>query len=349
VNDDFEATAQRIAERGRDALVERLRAAYSSAAKTHADILVMDEERIEGMVQRSVEKADGMQWRRALATVASEELGISTTEALTHPAVTRAQEIVGAPTYEDSLAQLRQSMGTPAPAPAQDAPAGAGEAGEQASDEPGPTEAEAEATAEAEPDEHDGEQLVSDQEEGDEPAAETHTDDSEGEGHDGEADSSAPVPTYTVPAGADAPEAADAAAEADSAPADEHEAAAYGEPAAGLEGAPPVQAPDTLRVTAVHLGGVANLPASQQGIDLRVSVDGLDIIEGDDDIIGRLSWAEIDTLEVPSARGRMRRRGTRAKLIVRTKQGDASFEVPAFSSDELRDRLQPLIDRFAHS
>ena len=50
--------AQRIAERGRDALVERLRGAYAQAAAAHADIVTMDDERIEALVQRSADNAD---------------------------------------------------------------------------------------------------------------------------------------------------------------------------------------------------------------------------------------------------------------------------------------------------
>ena len=57
-------------------------------------------------MQIAAERADGLQWRRALAGVAAEELGVSVTEALSHPAVARAQTLVGAPSYEQSLAEL---------------------------------------------------------------------------------------------------------------------------------------------------------------------------------------------------------------------------------------------------
>ena len=100
-------------------------------------------------------------------------------------------------------------------------------------------------------------------------------------------------------------------------------------------------------MTAVHLGGVANLPTHKDGLDLRLSGNGLDILEGDGEIIGRLVWEEIDALEVPHVRARRRRQqAPQARLIVRTAHGDASFEIPGFASDELRDRIEPLISRY---
>jgi hypothetical protein len=101
-----ETLADRIAARGRDALVERLRKAYADAAASHSDIVSLDSKRIEVLVQSAADRADGLQWRRALANVASEELGVSLAEALTHPAVRQAQEQLGAPSYEASLAEL---------------------------------------------------------------------------------------------------------------------------------------------------------------------------------------------------------------------------------------------------
>jgi hypothetical protein len=104
---------------------------------------------------------------------------------------------------------------------------------------------------------------------------------------------------------------------------------------------------EDLRVTAIHLGGVANLPASRDGLDLRLSGSGLDILQSDEEIVGRLPWEEIDALEVPSQRVRRRRQPKdRARLVVRTRHGDASFEVPGFSPDDLRDRIEPLIGRY---
>ena len=67
MTDTLEETAQRIAERGRDALLERLRPAFKDAAAKHADVLELSDEQLEQMVQRAADRADGLQWRRALA------------------------------------------------------------------------------------------------------------------------------------------------------------------------------------------------------------------------------------------------------------------------------------------
>ncbi|MDQ6775149.1 MAG: hypothetical protein M3071_02775 [Actinomycetota bacterium] len=104
----LEASAQRIAKRGREALLDRLRGAFAEAAATHADVLELDEEKLERMVQDAADRADGLQWRRALAAVATEELGIGLGEALGHPAVARAQTIAGAPSYEEGLAAIAE-------------------------------------------------------------------------------------------------------------------------------------------------------------------------------------------------------------------------------------------------
>ena len=113
-----EALAQRVAARGRDALVERLRTAYADAAAAHADLISLDGSRIEAMVQSAADRADGLQWRRALAGVAAEELNVNISEALSHPAVVRAQELIGAPSYQQSLAELIARPVPPASLPA---------------------------------------------------------------------------------------------------------------------------------------------------------------------------------------------------------------------------------------
>ena len=56
---DLESAAQAIAKAGRDELVERLRNAYHDAAAAHADLLAIDEGRLEQMVQHAADRADG--------------------------------------------------------------------------------------------------------------------------------------------------------------------------------------------------------------------------------------------------------------------------------------------------
>ncbi|MBV9474155.1 MAG: hypothetical protein JO206_14400, partial [Solirubrobacterales bacterium] len=110
MTDEIDELAQRIADRGREALVARLRPAFEQAAATYADAVELDGDQLEQMVQQAADRADGLLWRRTLAGIATDELGIRLGEALTHPAVERAQDLLGAPSYEISLAELRDSQ-----------------------------------------------------------------------------------------------------------------------------------------------------------------------------------------------------------------------------------------------
>ncbi|MGI8864484.1 MAG: hypothetical protein ACR2JH_08820 [Solirubrobacteraceae bacterium] len=262
-----EHTAQRIADQGREALLSRLRPAFQEAAAAHSDVLRLDDEQLEQLVQRAADRADGLQWRRALAGVATEELGIGLGEALGHPAVIRAQAIVGAPSYEESLAALE---------PAQS------EEPQAAGDEP-QTEVEVSQAEIAEPSADEASRT-----EDESPA---------------EAEARVPAPYAT-------------------------------------------EEPEVLRLTAVHLGGIANLEPAESGIQLRLSEDGLDIARGPVELLGRLRWAEIRSLDVPPARWlRRRRRSGGAQLVIRTRHGDATFEIPMASAEELDAQLAPLRER----
>ena len=95
----------------------------------------------------------------------------------------------------------------------------------------------------------------------------------------------------------------------------------------------------------VHLGGIADLASPEPGVELWFSDEGLDIIRATKEPLGRLSWEELRALEVPPARGRFGRRQTsRAFLVIRGDHGDASFEIPGVSPDELREHLAPMLD-----
>jgi hypothetical protein len=123
-----EEAARRIADRGRDALVARLRPAFAQTAASHAHLVLVPigPQDLERMVQEAANRADGVLWRRALAAVAVEELGISLTEAIFHPAVLRAHELVEAPAYEPAQPvpapqaeqTLPESHAEPVPVPA---------------------------------------------------------------------------------------------------------------------------------------------------------------------------------------------------------------------------------------
>ena len=280
----IETVAQRIASAGHAALVERMRTTYRSAAAAHADLISLDGERIEAMVQAAAGRADGLQWRRALADVASSQLGISATEALSHPAVARAQVLVGAPSYEQSLAELIAS-----PVPQPDATA---------------------AVVAAEPPPE-------------------------------------PIGYETQAYDVEAAFAADPAQAYGAAEVMEPYAPDLGAPDLYEAGQPLDASSDELSFGAIHEGGVANLPKRGDGLGVHISAEGLDIYQGEQEIIGRLLWDEIETLQVVNLRPRRRRPETaRCRLIVRTPQGDASFAVPDITGDELRSRIEPLLARY---
>jgi hypothetical protein len=320
VTETLDETAQKIADQGRDALYTRLRPAFEEAAAAHADVLELSPEQLDEMVQRAVERADGLQWRRALASVATDELGISLGEALAHPAVARAQELAGAPSYEASLARL-------GPLPGRDEATGHDPAAEgtqpveSSVDGQDVEDAEAEADArdgdraagpaEAEPDQFAGDAI--DASDGGEPEAEART-------------------AFDVVADRE-----DEDEEFGSEPAAQTIRYELDEP--GAEG-------DTsaLRVAVIHLGGIANLSRAERDIELQMSDDGLDIVRGGDQILGRLEWDQVRALEVPEPKHRRRmRRGMATHLVVRTARGDASFEVPEVSPPELLAHLAPFV------
>lgn len=454
---DLETQAQRLVARGREVLVERMRTAYSDAAAAQADLITLDDEHIEAMVQSAADRADGLQWRRALAAVATEELGVSPTEALSHPAVTRAQSLVGAPSYEQSLAEMIARPVPPAapesdPAPAEPIAAPAAEAYaapaepiaapaehvqyvDEPSDEletveaddvvlellpePDPVEYESEYEAEpsgyAEPQplepaayppapepayESEPAAYESEPEPAYEPEPAEHEPellapepppiDDQTQAYDVEASFTEeplpPAPTnpfavqvepqfeaapaIDVPEAQPEPIASEPVAPDDFyPPTEEHHsagvaaalaavavpgsvpdpvapdphAAAHQDTAEPEPAAPPEEAPVEVSFPAVHLGGVAGLPTKKEGLSVRLSADGLDIMNGPREIVGRLVWDEIEALEVPNLRVRRRQKTARARLVVRTPHGDASFEVPDVGVDELRDRVEPLM------
>ncbi len=368
---DLEPTAALIAQRGREALLERLRLSYREAASAHADILQLNDERIEAMVQRAVERADGLQWRRALASVGAQELGISVAQALTHPAVVRAQTVTGAPSYESGLAALAPAPrtatalatapsaapelepgpgadATPALAPAPVAappPAPPGVQPEPESSQPEPPQP---TPAQPEPEQPEPSHPTPAQPEP-EPSHPTPA--------QPEPEPSQPTPPQPEPVqGEPEPQTAEREPDGTAVSAPAQIPAADGE-TPGLEpadsatrvlepaGRAVVQRADSLRVSAIHLGGVADLQANNQ-VDLKISGAGLDLIGAGNEILGRLSWSEIDDLQVPEPRSRRERRKSGTRLVVHTRQGDASFEVAAFSREALRTRLRPLVSRF---
>jgi len=272
MSDVIEDTAQQIADQGREALVERLRPAFKEAAEAHRDQLTLDDDQLEQMVQRAVDRADGLQWRRALASVASQELGIGLGEALAHPAVARAQAIVGAPSYEEALAAVTAGR----PIDTRVVP--------EAQDEPEEPELDEEP-------EEDEQELAEDEEFEDEESEEEP----------------------------------------------ELEATSEHEPA-------PAAAPESsVKLNAIHIGGLAGLPKGAADLELQFSSTGFGIVRGAQPL-GRIGWNDITAIEIPTPTGRRRRRqradGT---IVIRSRQGSATFEVPGISPEELGEHLGPLL------
>jgi len=307
VSETLEHTARRIAEHGREALLARLRPAFEEAAAAHRDALTLDDEQLERMVQRAADRADGLQWRRALASVATEQLGIGLGEALSHPAVARAQAIVGAPSYEEALGALGSPPPTN-PKPATDpVPPVAAEAKPPAAAEAKPPAAEAKPPAAEEKPPTTEDSPLEDARH-DEPDAAPEDDLAPSTA---EHDLPSPVPAVPHP-------------KADELDADE---------------------PDGLRLRAVHLGGIANLAPAEGDLELHISSVGLDIVRGpEQSVLGRLTWAEIEGLDTPEIGGRFRRKKQPdAHLVVRSPQGSASFEIPGVTSAELREYVAPML------
>jgi hypothetical protein len=262
MTEEIDETAHEIADQGRDALVGRLRPAFEQAVEARRDTLTIDDEQLEEMVQRAADRADGLQWRRALASVATEKLGIGLGEALAHPAVVRAHELVGAPSYEEALAAVTGGQAVPAAA-------------------------------------------VVEGEEGKEDAAESEPEvktESDAEGRESES-----------------------------------------EPEGQHESKPRQSRTEPLRLSAVHVGGIANLPEGAGNLELRFTDSGLDIAR-EGRALGRLTWREITSIDTPDATGRRRRRqradGT---IVIRSASGRATFEIPGMSAAELQEQLAPLL------
>jgi hypothetical protein len=251
-DDDGSELASLIAERGREVVLERLRAAFAHQAATRVDGVELDPTQLEQLVQEAAARAGGALWRRSLAEAAMQQLEIDLPEALGHPALQRAEELVQAPAYRPIVV---------APAPP----------------EPEPAAAEPEAAA-AEPE----------------------------------------------PAAAD-PEL---------------------EPGGGL--LPSGAEPQALRLSAIHLNGIETLRQGDRDLELRLSDAGLDVLKRSSGAaIGRLEWREIENIELPPPRRGLRGRRRARELHVSTGRGQAQFELPGLTDEELREHLEPALARLA--
>ncbi|MDQ6836054.1 MAG: hypothetical protein M3016_07685 [Actinomycetota bacterium] len=97
----------------------------------------------------------------------------------------------------------------------------------------------------------------------------------------------------------------------------------------------------TIRVAAVHLGGVRALAAGQAGLELRFSEVGLHILDLETrSAVGRLEWAEIRSLALPRRRWSLRRAPVR--LVITTDGGQARFALTGLTRAQVKENLAPL-------
>lgn len=105
--------------------------------------------------------------------------------------------------------------------------------------------------------------------------------------------------------------------------------------------------PHALRLSAVHVSGIETLYQGDDDLELRLSEAGLDVLKRSNGAaIGRLEWGEIDTVALPAPkRGGLRSRRRTRELHVSTGRGQAQFELPGLTDEELHEHLEPTLAR----
>jgi hypothetical protein len=223
--------ADQIAQRARQVVLERLRAAFDHQVAKRPPTIALDSVRLEQFVADAAQRAGEALWRRSLAQAVIEHLDVDLPEALAHPVLAAAQARAHAP------------ESAPRPASTTSAPAESGESSRLAGD----------------------------------------------------------------------------------------------------------QSQD-LRLGAVHLIGIETLRPGDRDIEVRLSDAGLDVLKRSSGAaIGRLEWSEIDAIELPSPRRVLRGRRRPRELHVSTERGQAQFELPGLTEDELHQRVEPMLARLRRS
>ena len=105
--------AEQIAQRGLQELRRRLQTAIAGQVAQDAQGIILSASELDELVSRAAQRAGAELWRRSLAQAGSEILGIGLGEAIGHPAVRTAHQIVGAPPYDEG-ALLRTGLAPPA-------------------------------------------------------------------------------------------------------------------------------------------------------------------------------------------------------------------------------------------
>jgi hypothetical protein len=314
-NGNGPALTERITQRGREVVVERLRDAFAHQLATH-DGVDLDPERVERMVQEAAGRAGEALRRRSLAQAAMEELGINLSEALAHPVLADVQALGDAGAEADAGAPLPAPQAEAVAEPVTDTPLPAPEAeavAEPVTDTPLPAP---EAVAEADSD------IPYPEAETDAPlpAPEALPEPSEGEPHHldlgSDPEHAQPWPT-------------------------EHQEV-YPDPV------PMVADAQALRLSAVHLSGIETLYQGEDDLELRLSEAGLDVLKRSNGAaIGRLEWSEIETVVLPAPKRGLRNRRRPRELHVSTDRGQAQFELPGLTDQELHEYLEPTLARLS--
>jgi hypothetical protein len=106
----------------------------------------------------------------------------------------------------------------------------------------------------------------------------------------------------------------------------------------------PLQA---LRLSAVHVSGIESLRNGESDLELRFSDAGLDLLKASSGAaIGRLLWSEIHGVDVAGSRRGLRPGRRVQELHVRAQSGQAVFQLPGMTAEELNQHLGPMLAWF---
>jgi hypothetical protein len=113
-----------------------------------------------------------------------------------------------------------------------------------------------------------------------------------------------------------------------------------------LPPAPEAGEAEAVRVAAIHLGGIEALRAGERDLELRISSAGLDVLKRSSGApIGRLEWAEVQSVDLPRSRRGLRPGRRPYELHVATGRGRASFQLPGVTEEQLQRHLKPMLAR----
>jgi hypothetical protein len=309
--------ALRIVEAGRQRVLARMRDAFAHQAAAHTDLGEIDPAVLDRLVHEAADQAGTSVWRIALAEGAADEFGVGLSEALAHPAVAAAEQLVGP---AEDLATAKPLTDAPEPV----APAEPVAPPEPVADAPEPAAAEPIAAPEPTPAADPWEAPESE-----------------------EAEEQAAAGTWGGPASEPEPEPATAIHEPLPEPEQAPEPpAAEPEPATETAAEAAAGQPQALRIPAVHTSGIETLKQGDKDLELRLSDAGLDVLRQSTGVaIGRLDWAEITNVEIEQTKKGLRGRKRSQTLQVKTARGQATFELPGLTDEESSEHLQPMLDR----